>query len=100
MKLPKHVRVAGYNCNVSRKPLDGDFGTFDYNDHEIEIEETIPSDALVASTLLHEIIHAIIHIYRIKVPDEEALVEILETSLLQVLKDNKTLFRAILKALK
>tara|TARA_R110000868_G_scaffold51977_1_gene164559 strand:- start:78 stop:380 length:303 start_codon:yes stop_codon:yes gene_type:complete len=100
MKLPKHVRVAGYNCNIVRAPLDGDFGAFDANTNTIEIDDAISSDALEASTVLHETVHAIMHIYRIKVPDEEALAEILETALLQFLKDNKTLVRAILKALK
>lgn len=100
MKLPASVRIAGYKCKIARKALDGDFGTFDYNTNEIEIEESIDSDALEASTLIHEMVHGIIHVYKIKVPDEESLVEILETALVQVLRDNKTLFRAILKALK
>jgi hypothetical protein len=33
-------------------------------------------------------------------PDDEATVRKLETALAQILKDNKTLFRTILKALK
>ena len=99
MKLPGSVRIGPYKCAIVRKPLDGDFGAFDSNTNDIEIDDAIASDALEASTLLHEIVHGVISIYRIKVPDEESLVEILETALLQVLKDNKTLFRAILKAL-
>lgn len=99
MKLPASVRIGPYQCRIVRKALDGDFGAFDSNTNEIEIDDAIASEALEASTLIHEMIHALIHIYKIKVPDEEGLVEILETALLQVLKDNKTLFRAILKAL-
>jgi len=100
MKLPAAIRIGPYQCKIVRKPLDGDFGAFDSNTNEIEIDNAIASDALEASTVIHETVHGIIHIYKIKVPDEEGLVEILETALLQVLKDNKTLFRAILKALK
>ena len=40
------------------------------------------------------------NIYKIKVPDEEGLVEILDTALAQVLKDNKTMWRTLLRALK
>lgn len=100
MKLPATVRIGPYKCSVIRKTLDGDFGSFDSTTNEIEIDDAIASDALEASTLLHEIVHGIIHVYKIKVPDEEGLVEILETALLQVLKDNKTAIRAILSALK
>jgi hypothetical protein len=106
MKLPASARIAGYKCKITRADLivngEGDYGTFDYNTNEIEIarETDFASEEQEASTLLHEIIHGVLGIYKIKVPDEEEMVEKLETALIQVLRDNKTLFRAILKALK
>ncbi len=107
MKLPVSARIGPYKCKITRVEslvVDGDkcFGSFDYNRHEIAItgEAEFSSDALEASALVHELMHALLHIYKIKVPDEEAMVEILETALIQLLKDNKTLIRSVLKALK
>lgn len=107
MKLPASVRIGPYQCRIVRKEnltVDGDgcFGSFDYNTHEIELaaETDFASEALEASALLHESIHGILHVYKIKLPDEEDIVEKLETALLQFFKDNKTAVRTILKALK
>lgn len=102
MNLPASIRIGPYPCKVIRSsPESEDFGTFDTTTYEIEIAESgFSSEAQEAATVIHEIIHAIIHIYKIKVPDEEGLVEILDTALAQVLKDNKTMWRTLLKALK
>ena len=106
MKLPKSIKVAGYNCKVTRGDIivdgEGDFGTFDYNTYGIELaqEKDFDSEEQEASTFVHEWLHAILHIYKIKVADEEDMVERLETAIFQIFKDNKTAVRSLLKALK
>lgn len=101
MKLPAAIRIGPYPCKVTRAAGD-DYGAFDYHTYEISLadEAAFSSQAQEAGTLIHEMIHGVMHIYKIKVADEEALVEVLETAITQLLKDNKTLFRAILMALK
>lgn len=103
MKLPAAVRIGPYPCKITRIGPDADvFGTFDSDTFGIEMapEGSFSSEVQEAATLIHEMVHGIVRIYKIKVPDEEALVEILDTALVQILRDNKTLFRSILKALK
>jgi|JI10StandDraft_1071094.scaffolds.fasta_scaffold1920554_2 hypothetical protein len=105
MKLPKSLRIAGYDCKVSRADLivdgEGDYGTFNYNSNEIQMaqEKDFESEEQEASTFLHEWLHGILSIYRIKVPDEEDMVERLETALFQMFKDNKTTIRSLLKTI-
>jgi hypothetical protein len=106
MKLPASIRIGPYKCKVSRPRLVYDaegfanWGTFDTNTYEIEIvdSEDFKDDVLIASTAVHEIVHGINCIYGL--PDDEETVRKQETAWMQVFKDNKTLIRAILKALK
>lgn len=106
MKLPASIRIGPYKCKVSRPKLEYDaegfanWGTFDTDTYEIEIadSDSFKDEALIASTTIHEMVHGINCIYGL--PDDEATVRKMETALVQVLKDNKTLFRQILKALK
>lgn len=108
MKLPAAIRIGPYRCKVKRTSLDydpegyADWGTFDTDTYEIEIAESekFSDETLIASTVIHEMVHGIIRIYGIAVPDEEDLARKLETALVQVLKDNKTMWRTIMKALK
>lgn len=107
MKLPPTVKIGPYSGKVTRREklvVDGDecFGSSDLNSLEIEIatSEEFASEALEASTFLHEALHLLLHVHKINVPDEEDTVGRLEITLLQFLKDNKTLMRSILKALK
>jgi hypothetical protein len=67
---------------------------------EIRLRRKFASPAERACTLIHEILHAVIAVYRVKLPDEEYVVEKLETGIAQVLRDNPKLFTEILKALK
>ena len=106
MKLPASIRIGPYRCKVTRHRPEYDaegfaaWGTFDTDTFEIEIAESehFKDEALIASTVIHEMIHGINLIYGL--PDDEASVRKMETALVQVLKDNKTLFRSVLKALK
>lgn len=106
MKLPAKVRIAGYDCKIVRSrdvlDTDGQYGGFDPNEHAISLAEPdqFANEQLEAGTAIHELVHAMLALYNVKSPDEESLVEMLETALVQVLRDNKTLIRAILKALK
>lgn len=106
MKLPASIRIGPYKCKVSRTTLDYDaegfanWGSFDTDTYEIEIAESelFKDEALIASTVVHELVHGINCIYGF--PDDEAAVRKMETALVQVLKDNKTLVRQLLKVLK
>lgn len=106
MNLPKKIRIAGYDCKIVRSrdllDVDGQFGGFDPNIHTISIAEAdqFDSELLEAGTIIHEWLHAMVALYNIKVPDEEALVEALEAALVQGLRDNKTFVRGLLRALK
>lgn len=106
MKLPAKIRIAGYDCKVVRSrelwENDGSFGEWCPNEHMIRLAESdqFANEVMEAGTVIHEWLHAMIALYNIKVEDEEALVEALESAMVQGLRDNKTFVRAILKALK
>jgi hypothetical protein len=106
MKLPAKIRIAGYDCKIVRSrellDVDGNFGVFEQDRHTITIAEPdqFDSELLEAGTVIHEWVHAMLALYNVKVPDEEALVEALEAALVQGLRDNKTFVRTLLKALK
>jgi hypothetical protein len=106
MKLPAKIRVSGYDCKIIRSravlEVDGLFGMFDPNEHTMTVAEPdqFPSELMEAGTVIHEWLHAMIALYNIKVPDEEALVEALEAALVQGLRDNKTFARSLIRALK
>lgn len=106
MKLPAKIRVNGYDCRFVRDPAmleaEGLFAEWSGNEHLIRIAESnqFANEIMEAGTVIHEWLHAMIALYNIKVPDEEALVEALEAALVQGLRDNKTFARSIIKALK
>lgn len=106
MKLPAKIRVNGYDCRFirDRAILEGDglWAYFHEDDNTIRIAEAdqFPDGLLEVGTVIHEWLHAMIALHKIKVPDEEALVEALEAALVQGLRSNKTFVRSILKALK
>jgi Zn-dependent peptidase ImmA (M78 family) len=88
-KLPKTIKIGAYDIKLKYwGELQETFGQY------FEVEQTIylapVSDAtLAADTLLHEIMHAIFHIYVIQAhDDEERTVTTLSSGLTQVFKDN------------
>ncbi len=87
---------------IQQDQHDSQFGGFDPNTHTITIAEPdqFDTELLEAGTVIHEWLHAMVALYNIKVPDEEALVEALEAAVVQGLRDNGTFVRAILRALK
>ena len=106
MKLPAKIRVNGYDCKFARNrdllDVDGLFGTFEVDRHTITLAESdqFASELLEAGAVIHEWCHAMLALNNIKVPDEEALVEALETALVQGFRDNGPFVRSLLKALK
>lgn len=106
MKLPAKIRVNGYDCRFIRDRAvlddDGLWAYFHSENNSIRIAESeqFPDEIMEAGTVIHEWLHAMIALYNIKVPDEEALVEALEAALVQGLRDNKTFARSIIQALK
>jgi hypothetical protein len=94
MKLPLTINVKGRHYRVKRLPKAtsqrGDFlGDCCFEQKLIRVAtHNGPDEA--ASTLLHEVLHAMLHEYGVELDDdaEEELVLKLEDALFQVLRDN------------
>jgi hypothetical protein len=105
MKLPATVRVGPFKFKLVRTNADdkNECGYFDATTREIGLakpEDWVSEDE-EASTLIHELGHAIMHVHwRGSELDSEELQEKLELIITQICRDNKSLVRAILKALK
>lgn len=106
MKLPTKIRVNGYDCRFVRDravlDTDGLWAYFHAENNTIRIAESdqFPDGIMEVGTVIHEWLHAMIALHNIKVPDEEALVEALESALVQGLRDNKTFVRTCIRELK
>lgn len=84
-----NLKIMGQNIKVKREKLDdGDYG--DYKEYVIRISSSLVDIDEVRSTLLHESMHAILHVTghseRFRNNDEEALVWALETGLYPLLE--------------
>jgi hypothetical protein len=106
MKLPAKIRLAGYDTKITRSravwDVDGSFGDYDANKNTIRLAESDQFEGAQeeAGTAIHEWVHGMVARFNIRVPDEEALVENLESALVQSLRDNQAFILALMKALK
>lgn len=104
MKLPAFVRIGPYKWRTVRTNREdhNEAGYCDTEKHEIGVakEGDLASDDEEASVLIHEWIHGIIHVHFPEIEDDESLTQKLELIVMQGFRDNKTLVRAILRALK
>ena len=100
MQIPKKLRIGAFDIPIVWVPdleLDGEAcnGTWCSRNLEIKLDPAINSQHQ-ASTLLHEIIHAILWTtgitYVLSEDSEENFVAALSCGLYQVLKDNKLIF--------
>lgn len=83
-----NLKIMGQNIKVKREKLeDGLYG--DYKDYVIRISNSLVDINVIRSTLLHESMHAILHVaghaQRLEVNDEEALVWALEHGLYPII---------------
>ena len=104
MKLPATARIGQFKFRIVRTNKDdhGERGYFLSDKREIGLAkpEDFGAEDEEASTLIHELAHCVVDVHWPRVEDDEELVERMEVIVTQILRDNKTLVRAILKALK
>lgn len=102
MKLPTTIRIGGHKFKVVELPADTDLhGECDVASHEFRLAKVFADDSQAADTILHEIMHGLWdQAHLVEGDSEERVVYVLAGGLIQVIRDNKTLFRQILKALK
>ena len=100
MKLPNKVRVACFDIEIEEwdhrnATADGNFGTFSCIELKIRIDTTC-HPIMIAEVLQHEILHAIYWAYVIKDKDEEErIVSVMATALVQVYRDNPEIMKYI-----
>lgn len=104
MKLPASVRIGPYKFKLIRtnRADHDEAGYFLSDKREIGLAkpEDFGAEDEEASTLIHEIGHAVVDVYWPEIQEDEELVSRLELIITQILRDNKTLARIVLKALK
>lgn len=94
MKIPGKVRIGGVEYEIKYEPnlrIGNDicYGAICYDDSTISLSTTDGAGHQHRSvTLLHEILHGIIHHACAKIEDEEKACEVISKGLYQVLQDN------------
>lgn len=106
MKLPSKVRIGPHNLALNYMDKvgdDDDWGHYSHPTQSIDLSNALlPEGSKWAEILIHEILHCLADqadIFNGNEKEEERVVGIFAVGVAQVLKDNKTLIRAILKAL-
>lgn len=95
MNIPSKVRVGSvdYDVIVSDsiilKNNQQCYGHIDWEHHKIEIDNTLQDEQGLSKTFLHELVHGIVHEFKIDFSaDEEDIVDKLADGLHQVIRDN------------
>ena len=94
MKIPKSVRIAGVEYEVSVVPaLMNDnvaaYGHIDYENSRIELSGSFGTEHQKRCRILwHEILHGIREASGLEIEDEERVVEMFARGIYQVLQDN------------
>ena len=107
MKLPKKIKILNRDYAVrdycsKKSATDGNYGVCDNNDALIQVDLKW-SNQTIATTLLHEILHAVSHAMALEAADfksDEDMVHPMSNGLATVMRDNPKVFQDILKALK
>lgn len=91
-----HIRVGGVDIPIINAEMD-DFGQYVSSPgYEIRLSDSI-SGSIRDMTLLHEVIHAVSDHYGLEF--SERTVRVLETALVQVIRDNPVLMSSIITSL-
>lgn len=94
MKIPEKIRIGGIEYEIKYEPNlrignNVCYGVISYDDSTISLSSTDGTGHQYRSiTLLHEILHGIIHHACAEIDEEEKVVEIVAKGLYQVLQDN------------
>ena len=100
MKLPANIRIGIHKYKIVKAAIEN-HGELDDAALELRLTEHFASDAQEAETVLHEALHAIWNQCALEDGDnEERIIYAFSLRLADTMRQNKTLFRAILKALK
>ena len=100
--MPRSVAIGPYDVPVNELTAEDshkDFGQFHSASMEIRMHETFPSDQQAAETLIHEIMHALLYVYGVKIKDEEHTVAVVSTALATLIKLNPDLISYLQDAL-
>lgn len=95
MNIPSKVRIGSvdYDVIVSDKTILKNnqqcYGQIDWEHHKIEIDNTLQDEQGLFQTFLHELVHGIVHEFKIDFSaDEENVVDRFADGLQQVIRDN------------
>lgn len=99
----KHIKIANINFAFSEEDGlttsdgHGAYGLCSHQDLTIKIEKKFPSEEKRKEVLLHEVIHGVIDMYDIQVPEDkmESLVVVLARGMMQVFQDNPELVKEL-----
>ena len=104
--MPSSIRIGPYDVPINFMPIgtvdaEKNFGSFHSESMEIRLRSVFASDQMVADTLLHECLHAIVSVHGmdIRKDGEERTVTVLATSLSALIKFNPDLISYLQDAL-
>jgi hypothetical protein len=97
MNIPDKVRIGGmdYEIKYEARLNDGSqllCGQIDYNNTIIKLAPNLQSNQNECQTLLHEIIHGIVHHFELEIDGDEDTVDKLAKGLYMVISDNPDMF--------
>ena len=91
-----HIRVGGVDIPIINTEMD-DFGQYvSSSGYEIRLSDSI-SGSLRDMTLIHEVIHAVSDHYGLEF--SEKTVRVLETAVVQIIRDNPVMMSSIIASL-
>lgn len=98
VNLPSKIRIGPSTYSLSVEPLSDLLGKCDGDKNYIKIADDL-AGAKKASTVIHELLHAIIHEYNIEMSEkmEERVVRAIEAGLFGFARDHKKLFIELIK---
>ena len=86
------IKIAHLKVKVQEEDeLDEAWGIYQRGSKQIKMEKDFPNSEHRKEVLLHEVLHAILDIYRIETKDEETLVSQMAVAMMQVMNDNPKL---------
>ena len=97
-EIPPRIRIGPSIYTVTVEKRDDDLGKCDYDETWIKVSSALKGDKL-ASTLLHEMLHCILHEWHINLSHkvEESVVLAVESGLCGFAKDHQKLFIEMIK---
>lgn len=95
MNIPRTIRIGSVDYTVEKTDeylkLDGEqcLGIINYEEQTIKLAKNIQHEQILEQTFLHELVHGIVHEYKVDfAADEETIVDTMALGLHQVIRDN------------